>query len=270
MVPASKCRADRGETPQMGNEIPEDERNRTEHEACLDQVGPDHRLDPADDRVGRGDQGHQQDPPEIGGKRHGFSREEMLPDHHENHPAEIEADADAENPGEEEDGAGHVLGPRAEAHGQELIDALDAVLVVGADEGEGDHHAGDHRADGELSVEKGPRLVALSRRPKEGGSAGLGSHDRGKDRPPRDGAPSEREFFQRGVAATCTQAHPDNQGEIGKDDRRIDPESRVGEGRHGGWIGQVVLGRFRPEFLHEDLGIPAASLVPGTPLLGEE
>ena len=166
----------------------------------------------------------------------------MLPDHHKDHPSKIEAHADSQHAGEEEDGAGHILGPRAEAHGQELVDTLDAVFVVGPDEGEGDHHAGDHRSDGELPVEQGSRLVSLGGRAKEGGCACFRGNDRGKDRPPRDGSASEGKFLQRRVAPARPQTDPDDAGEVSEDDRRINPESPVGEGRHGSALRRTSAG----------------------------
>ena len=227
VIPSPESAPDGAHPAEAVDQEPKDERDGTDHEARLDQVGPDDRLDPPHDRVEGGDECHKQDAPEVGGERHRGARKEPAPDLHEDHPAEVEPHADAEDAGEKEDPAGRVFGSRAEAHGQELVDALHAVLVVGADEGEGDHDAGDHGADRQLPVEEGARLVPFGGSSQEGRRACLRRHDRGQDGPPRDGASAEREFLQRRVAASRAQADPDDQGEVGQDDRRIDPESPV-------------------------------------------
>ena len=151
----------------------------------------------------------------------------------QDHPAEVEADTDPQHAGEEEDGARHVLGPWAEADHEELIDALHPIAVVGSNEREGDHHARDDGADGQLTVEKGMGLESLRGSPKEGRRTRLRSDDRCEDRPPGDGAAAQGEFLQRRVTPSRPQSNGHDHPEIDQDHQCVGPDRQLRSGRQG-------------------------------------
>ena len=140
----------------------------------------------------------------------------------QNHPSQVETHSDSKHAGEEEDAAGHVLRPRAEANHQEFVNTLDAVFVVGADEGKGDYHTGDDGTNCQLPVKKGARLVSLGRCAQEGGGACFCGDDRGKHCPPRDGASSEGELLERGVSTTRPKSDPNDHTEVDQDNDCVD------------------------------------------------
>ena len=65
MFPSSEGIPGRGDSPKAVYKEPENKTDRSQHEAGLDQVGPDDGLDSSYHRVTRGDQGHQKDAPEV-------------------------------------------------------------------------------------------------------------------------------------------------------------------------------------------------------------
>ena len=94
--------------------VPKQQENRedhgAEHQHDLDQVRPHDRFDSAHRRINRGDDGDENDAPDVGIQTHRQRREKITPDDHHDRAAEVEADADSQHAGEEENPARHVLG----------------------------------------------------------------------------------------------------------------------------------------------------------------
>ncbi len=219
----------------MGEQGADGDQGAAEHQARLDHVGPDHRLDPAHRGVEAGDHGEGDDRHQVGADggdalvaepRRRARDEEAVGQHHEQRGNE-EPRAGGERAHEEEEGRDVGLRPRAEAHPEVVVDGVDLERVVGLEEDVADHHAAEDQADDDLHVGEAAGRVALAGHAEEGGRAGLRRDDRGHHRPPRHAAAREREVAQAPVAAPEIKADGGDHREVGADDATVDQQVGV-------------------------------------------
>ena len=203
------------------------EKDRADHETCLDEVSPNHCLDTANRGVDGRHHGGEENPPEIGTQGDRCAGIKIPPNNDDNHTAEIKTHADAEHAGYEKNSAGHVARARTEPQVEEFVNALDLVAVVGRNEKVGDEKTRDDRADCQLRVGEAARFEALGRCPEKSGGAGLRRDNRGQYGPPRNLVPPEGEFLETVAAPPGAQTDADNHGEIDRHHHGVDHESRI-------------------------------------------
>src|SRR5262245_9725487 len=197
------------------------ENDRTKHEHGLDEIGPNDGLDSTDGGVNRGDHGNEYDAPDVDVEIDREIRKEITPNNHHDRSAKVKTHTDTEHPGEEENPARHVFRFRAETDGEELVNALHAVIVVGLDESVGDDDPRQDRADNELPVEIAARLKSFGRRPQKSSCACFRCDDGSKHGPPRDGAGAERKIVQVAIAPTCPKANRDDAEKVCEQHHRV-------------------------------------------------
>ena len=213
------------------------EDDRAEHEHGLDDISPNDCLDAADGGVDRRDHGHENNSPDVSVQIHRQRGKEITPDHDHDGAAEIESHADAKDAREQENSARHVFRFRAEAHGQEFIDALNAVIVVRLDESERDDHACENCSDRELAVKIPASLESFRRSSEKSGCARLRGDDRRQHGPPRDRPRTERKIFEVSISSSGPKPDRDDADEVGEKDDCVDcqPGAHVDLMMNAGW-----------------------------------
>ncbi len=209
-----------------------------EHQAGLDDVGPDDRLDPAHRGVEAGQHREDDDRDQVGadgGDRllRGLgpgARDEQAPRQHHHERRDEQPRARGERAHEEEQAGDVVLAPRPEADAEVVVDRVDLVVVVRLEEDVADQHAPEDQPDDDLHVREASRGVALAGHAQERRRARLRRDDRRHHRPPRHAAAREGEIVQAPVAPAHVQADGDDAGEVGDDDGAVDQQlGRGGE-----------------------------------------
>ena len=205
---------------------PDREPERRGQHSHLDEVGPDHRTDPADRRVDRGGQRDED-------QRHGEDPELLLVadrlafpqavGEHEDDRRDIQARPHRQHPGDKEGRRGDHPGQRPEAGSEELVERHHAVPVEHRDEQVADDDPRQQGADRELRVGPVVLHVAGLRGPEEGGGADFGGEDRCKHGPPRRLPVAEREAFHRTALGALRKADCENHHEVGQEHQPVDP-----------------------------------------------
>lgn len=108
-----------------------------------------------------------------------------------------------------------------EASAEKLIDADDAVAVVGGDEDSADDDACQQVAEHELDIGEVAQGVAFARGAEEGAGADFGCQDGGENGPPSDLAISKSEALHGATFAALGEAYAQDEGEVGEDDDGI-------------------------------------------------
>ncbi len=226
---------DRGEAPHVDEERADGHQRAAEHQARLDDVGPDHRLDAAHRGVETRDhrEGHDRD--QVGRhRRHALGaearlvalHEEPVGEHHHQRGDE-QARARGQRAHEQEQGRDVRAAQRAETHAQVVVDRVDAEAVVGLEEHVAHDDAAQDQPHDDLHVGEAARGVALDRHAQEGGGAGLGRDDGGHHRPPRHPAAREGEVAQAAVPPAQVEADDRDHQEVAADDDPVDHEMGV-------------------------------------------
>src|SRR6266536_4529536 len=188
----------------------------------MNEIGPDYGLDAADRRVNRRDDGHEDNAPNVGIEIDRQAWKQITPDHHHDSAAKIQTNADSQHARKQEDAACHVLGFCSEAHGEELVDALDPIVVVRLDEGESYKHASQDCPNDELAVKVSPCFETLGWRSKKRGGAGFGRNYGSENCPPGNRSPAKREIQQIFISPAGPQTKNDYAEEIKEQDSGID------------------------------------------------
>ena len=235
------------------------------HDAGLDEVRPDDGLDAAQrgvdgsehDHADAGEKVDQEEAVGVGGNGgvQDTAAGEFV-DEDQRDSGDVDARAGGENPRDEEHGAGGVLGTRAEALREVLVDAVDVEAVVRRQENKGDDDPREDGAEGELDEQIVALVVALAGRAEEGARAGFRRDERGEHGPPGDLASAEGEVAQGVLASAHAQADGEDQREIPEDHRPVDQPREL----HGGIRDrQRAAGKEKCGFSMRPMTLPASS-----------
>ena len=241
-----------GDVPQQ---IPDREPERAEEHRDLQHIRPDHRLDSADRRVGRRENGDENQRaaggPELFPGAERPLRIELVPNHDHQQRRHPQPGAAGQRAGHQENHTRHAAGARAETDFQKLINAHHVVFVKRRDEHRAHHQPRQQIADHQLRIRVIPQPESLARRAEKRPRADLGRENGRQHRPPRDRPAAEREIRDVSAPAAEMPADADDDGEINSNDEQIQPQSRHAPHARG------AVRRSKPQVSPSFFGAPA-------------